>query len=90
MERIQTLLRERELDALLVTDLVNVRWLTGFPSSNAVVVVLPDRMVLLTDFRYVAGARRGGAARSWRASATWSTTPWGCCPQTRAWASRTR
>ena len=58
MERIQTLLAERELDALLVTDLVNVRWLTGFPSSNAVVVVLPDRMVLLTDFRYVAGARR--------------------------------
>ena len=58
MERIQALLRERELDALLVTDLVNVRWLTGFPSSNAVVVVLPDRMVLLTDFRYVAGARR--------------------------------
>src|SRR3712207_1287446 len=58
MERIQTLLAERELDALLVTDLVNVRWLTGFPSTNALVVVLPDRMVLLTDFRYVAGARR--------------------------------
>ena len=58
MERIQALLEERELDALLITDLVNVRWLTGFPSSNALVVVTGDRLVLITDFRYVAGARR--------------------------------
>ena len=27
-------LAERELDVLLVTDLVNVRWLTGFTGSN--------------------------------------------------------
>ena len=58
MERIQALLEERELDALLITDLVNVRWLTGFPSTNALVVVTADGLVLMTDFRYVAGARR--------------------------------
>ena len=58
MERIQALLEERELDALLITDLVNVRWLTGFPSSNALVVVTGSQLVLITDFRYVAGARR--------------------------------
>jgi Xaa-Pro aminopeptidase len=58
MERIQALLEEHELDALLITDLVNVRWLSGFPSSNALVVVTADRLVLITDFRYVAGARR--------------------------------
>ena len=58
MERIQALLLERELDALLITDLVNVRWLTGFPSTNALVVVTADGLVLMTDFRYVAGARR--------------------------------
>ena len=45
MERIQALLEERELDALLITDLVNVRWLTGFPSSNAVVVVTASQLV---------------------------------------------
>ena len=27
--------RERELDVLLVTNVVNVRWLTGFTGSNA-------------------------------------------------------
>jgi Xaa-Pro aminopeptidase len=58
MQRIQALLEERELDALLITDLVNVRWLTGFPSTNALVVVTADGLVLMTDFRYVAGARR--------------------------------
>jgi Xaa-Pro aminopeptidase len=42
----------------VITDLVNVRWLSGFPSSNALVVVTADRLVLVTDFRYVAGARR--------------------------------
>src|SRR3954464_11990262 len=38
--------------ALLVTSLTNVRWLTGFTGSAARVVVLPDKLVLLTDGRY--------------------------------------
>ena len=38
--------------ALLVTNLTNVRWLTGFTGSNGWVVVLPDRLVLGTDGRY--------------------------------------
>ena len=50
-----------ELDALLVTDLVNVRWLTGFTGSNGLAVVGAGRLRrFLTDFRYVeraAGAR---------------------------------
>ena len=46
MERIQALLEERELDALLITDLVNVRWLTGFPSTNALVVVTADGLAV--------------------------------------------
>ena len=33
-DRLSDALGERELDALLVTDLVNVRWLTGFTGSN--------------------------------------------------------
>jgi Xaa-Pro aminopeptidase len=46
-------LAERGLDALLVTDLVNVRYLTGFTGSNAVAVVGPDLRRFITDFRYV-------------------------------------
>jgi Xaa-Pro aminopeptidase len=39
-------------DALLVSDLANIRWLTGFTGSNGWVVVLPDELVLVTDGRY--------------------------------------
>ena len=45
-------LAERELPAMMVTDLTNVRWLTGFTGSSGVVAVLPDRAVLVTDGRY--------------------------------------
>ncbi|MDQ4082163.1 MAG: aminopeptidase P family N-terminal domain-containing protein, partial [Actinomycetota bacterium] len=41
----------------LVTHPVNVRYLTGFESSNAAVLVGGDRLLLLTDGRYVAAAR---------------------------------
>jgi Xaa-Pro aminopeptidase len=53
-DRVQAALGERELDALLVTHLVNVRWLTGFTGTNAVAVVAADgTRTFLTDFRYV-------------------------------------
>lgn len=38
--------------ALLVTNLTNVRWLTGFGGSNGWVAIMPDRLVLGTDGRY--------------------------------------
>lgn len=43
---------EQELDALLVTDLINVRYLTGFTGTNAILLVDSENAVLLTDFRY--------------------------------------
>jgi Xaa-Pro aminopeptidase len=44
-------------DALLVTGLVNVRYLTGLESSNAAVLVEPDaNATLYTDFRYAEAA----------------------------------
>jgi Xaa-Pro aminopeptidase len=43
---------------LLVTDGVNVRYLTGFQSSNCALVVRPDgATTLYTDFRYLQAAR---------------------------------
>ena len=55
-DRLAELLRERELDSLLVTDLVNVRYLTGFTGTNGACVVTPEQRLFLTDFRYVAQA----------------------------------
>jgi Xaa-Pro aminopeptidase len=41
-----------EVDALLVTNLVNVRYLTGFTGSNGMAVVGRDLRRFITDFRY--------------------------------------
>ncbi|MGI9116182.1 MAG: M24 family metallopeptidase [Gaiellales bacterium] len=43
------------IDALLVTNLVNVRYLTGYTGSNGIVVLSGDRAVFVTDFRYADG-----------------------------------
>ena len=39
-------------DGLLLTHLTNIRWLTGFTGSAALVVVTPDAAVVITDGRY--------------------------------------
>ncbi|SDN70796.1 M24 family metallopeptidase [Allokutzneria albata] len=49
-------LRARELDALLVTDLLNLRYLTGFTGSNGALLVHAEddaRSVFCTDGRYL-------------------------------------
>ena len=55
-DRLADLVAERGLDALLVTGLANVRWLTGFTGSSALALVGagPDGIrVFVTDFRYL-------------------------------------
>jgi Xaa-Pro aminopeptidase len=42
-----------EVDALLITDLVNLRYVTGFTGSNGMAVVGRDIRRFITDFRYV-------------------------------------
>jgi Xaa-Pro aminopeptidase len=44
-------------EPLLVTDPVNVRYLTGFVSSNPALLVDDERVQLYTDFRYAETAR---------------------------------
>jgi Xaa-Pro aminopeptidase len=51
-DRLEKLLAERELDRMLVTDLVNVRYLTGFTGSNGACVCGPGIRLFFTDFRY--------------------------------------
>jgi Xaa-Pro aminopeptidase len=51
IERIEAL-RSAVEEPLLVSNLVNVRYLVGFDSSNAALVVEPDRVRLFSDFRY--------------------------------------
>jgi Xaa-Pro aminopeptidase len=57
-ERILGRMRDEGLDAMLVTNLVNVHYACGYVGSNGVVLLTPNRRVLFTDFRYVAVATR--------------------------------
>jgi Xaa-Pro aminopeptidase len=52
-DRLVERLVERELDALLITDLVDVRWLTGFTGTNGAALLSTRERLFLTDFRYV-------------------------------------
>jgi Xaa-Pro aminopeptidase len=45
-------LAAQDLDALLISSLPNIRWLTGFSGTSGLVVVTARDVVLLTDFRY--------------------------------------
>jgi Xaa-Pro aminopeptidase len=50
-------LRELIEEPLLVTTPVNVRYLVGFESTNAALLVEDERAVLFSDFRYAEAAR---------------------------------
>jgi Xaa-Pro aminopeptidase len=56
-DRLVERLRERELDGLLVTNLVNVRYLSGFTGTNGLCVVGAEQRLFFTDFRYVERAQ---------------------------------
>jgi Xaa-Pro aminopeptidase len=53
VERLRASLEE----PLLVSNGVNLRYLTGFSSSNAAILVEPDRLRLYSDFRYSEAGR---------------------------------
>ncbi len=51
-DRVRAAVAEAGADALVVTDLSNLRWLTGFTGSAGAAVVRDDRIVVVTDGRY--------------------------------------
>src|SRR4051794_7024304 len=54
-------LSARSLDALVVTSLPNILYLTNFTGSSAIAVLTMDRVLFVTDFRYVTAMRDAGA-----------------------------
>jgi Xaa-Pro aminopeptidase len=52
LDRLRAAFDEHTIDALVVTTLPNIRYLTGFSGSAAVLVVTKDLSVLTTDGRY--------------------------------------
>ncbi|MGH9021899.1 MAG: aminopeptidase P family protein [Acidimicrobiia bacterium] len=52
LRRLRARLREAEIDALMVTRLVNVRYLTGFTGSAGMLLVGPEDALFVSDGRY--------------------------------------
>ena len=52
MDRLRASMDDAGTDALLVTNLVNVRYLTGFTGSAALLLVRPKGLLFVTDGRY--------------------------------------
>lgn len=57
VEKLRARLAENEYDAVLINNLKNVYYLTGFWGSNGTVLVTKDRLVLFTDSRYIIHAQ---------------------------------
>jgi Xaa-Pro aminopeptidase len=83
LEALADAVRASHLDALLVSGLANIRYLTGFSGSNALVVASPAETLLITDFRYATQAPEevGDVARvAVEAQSLW-TGLWRLLPQ---------
>lgn len=57
VDRLKERLRNFDLDALLVTSLVNLRYLFGFTGSNAIALITSDLCYFITDRRYTQQAK---------------------------------
>lgn len=51
-------LKKYNLDAFLISDLINIRYLSGFTGSNALLLITKSNGYLLTDFRYEEQVKR--------------------------------
>jgi len=57
LERMRAAMQAADLPAFLVSDSINIRWLTGFTGSFAYVVVTETSGILISDSRYTLQAR---------------------------------
>jgi Xaa-Pro aminopeptidase len=51
-QRLIELLDDAGVDTLLVTDLISLRYLTGYSGSNGLALIAKDSRIFVTDFRY--------------------------------------
>jgi len=52
LEALRDRLTMQKIDGLLVTSLPNIRYLTGFSGTSALLLATPGELIFITDFRY--------------------------------------
>lgn len=55
---IQKIIRQKRIDAFLVSGIKNIRYLTGFTGSSGFAFITKDRCLFFTDFRYKEQAQK--------------------------------
>lgn len=75
--RVRSHLAEAGLDALLVTHLPNVFYLTGFRATAGAALVTPGKLILVADFRYRTAAEAAVSALASRTGAQLCPVPQG-------------
>jgi Xaa-Pro aminopeptidase len=58
LARLRAAMQKAQLPAFLVTDPINVAYLTGFTGSTAALVITPEEALFVTDARYTVQAQR--------------------------------
>lgn len=58
IEKAQGLLKRTKIGCLIVTNLLNIRYLSGFSGSSGTLLVLEESAILLTDSRYMEQAKQ--------------------------------
>ena len=58
LEKLRKLLTEQGIDALLVTNPFNRRYMTGFTGTAGLALISSDDAVFITDFRYTEQAEK--------------------------------
>ena len=61
VERLRTLMKEKGVEAMLVSKVVNLRYFSGFTGDDSLLLITAERELLLTDFRYRGCRAEGGA-----------------------------
>lgn len=52
LQSVKAVLKEKNLSHILISDLIDVEYLTGFRSSNVVLLLSANKNLLFSDFRY--------------------------------------
>src|SRR6056297_3203000 len=52
IDKIKNVLKEKKVDGLLIYDIFNVRYLSGYTSDDAYILITKDKNYFLTDPRY--------------------------------------
>ena len=55
--RLESYFKENKVEAILFSNLLNIRYLSGFSGSEGALLITPDKCWLLCDSRYTTQAR---------------------------------